>query len=58
MLTIRVIRRQFVHKEIVRLSPQKKKKIASKKVKNAESFVRTEYLSFVRDFQLNEGALT
>ena len=42
----------------MRLSPQKKKKIASKKVKNAESFVRTEYLSFVRDFQLNEGALT
>ena len=44
----------------MRLSPKKrtKKKIASKKVNNAESFVRTEYLSFVRDFQLNEGALT
>ena len=46
----------------MRLSPKKKtttkKKIASKKENNAESFVRTEYLSFVRDFQLNEGALT
>ena len=42
----------------MRLSPKKKKKIASEKVKNAESFVRMEYLSFVRDFQLNEGALT
>ena len=42
------------------LSPKKKKekKNSRAKVKNNESFVRTEYLSFVRDFQLNEGALT
>ena len=45
----------------MRLSPKKKnnkKKNREQKGKNAESFVRTEYLSFVRDFQLNEGALT
>ena len=40
------------------LSPEKKYLLESRKVKNAESFVRTEYLSFVRDFQLNKGALT